>query len=397
MRISTLSMYTRSGSAMNRAESDFIKIGAQLTSRKRVTTPSDDPLAMSKATNIAQSKAVNKQFADARVAARNSLGQEESVLNSVSDAISSIKTLLVKASSDTLTDADRASIATEVKGIYETIIGQANSADGNGRYLFGGYQDGSPPYVQDALGNVSYVGDTGQAMMQVDSSRLMKASDIGPSIFNSVIGSAAMVATADSANTGSIQIATPTVTNSSDPSYRTAYSIEFSDVAGVPHYSVDGGAAVAYNSGDKITANGVSIVLKGTPNAGDKVTVTPGGSGDLFGSIKNAIDALSNPVATPADKAGLVNNLNTTMNELTNSLDNVLTVRASVGSRLNELDVIDTVGTNKDLNYTAAISELIDLDYNTALSEYALKQIGLSASQKAFVDMQGMSIFNYIK
>ena len=88
--------------------------------------------------------------------------------------------------------------------------------------------------------------------------------------------------------------------------------------------------------------------------------------------------------------------MRTTQNTLTSSLDNVLTIRASVGSRLNELDTLDTVGANKTLNYKAATSTLLDLDYNDAMSEYSLRSVGLQAAQKAFVSIQGMSLFKLL-
>lgn len=397
MRISTAIMYAQSTNSLNKQQSAFLSVGAQLASGNRVNKASDDPLAMSKAIGIGQSKSVNDQYTSARVAARNNLGQEENVLNSVSDGISSIKSLLVNATTGTLTDADRASLASEINGIYETLIGQANSTDGNGRYLFGGYKDSSAPYTKDALGNVTYVGDANKSLIKVDSSRSMAASDTGSAIFGSVLGSSSMVATADPANTGSVVAASPTIEDTTDPGYRTGFGIEFSDVAGVPYYSVDGATPVAYTSGDKITVNGVGLTLAGTPVAGDKITVAAGGSGDMFESIKSSIDALNNAVNTPADQAALTNTLRTTMNTLTNSLDNVLTVRASVGARMNELDTLDTVGSNKNLNYKASTSALIELDYNSALSEYSLRQVGLQAAQKAFVDIQGMSLFSLLK
>ncbi|MBI6882559.1 flagellar hook-associated protein FlgL [Pseudomonas putida] len=396
MRISTQIMYAQSTNSLNKQQSAYLNVGNQLASGKRVNVASDDPLAMSKAINISQSSSVNDQYTSARVAARNTLGQEENVLDSVSDAISSIKSLLVQASSDTLSDADRSSIASDLQGKYETLLGLANSADGNGRYLFGGYKDSSPPYVKDASGNVTYVGDNNKALTRVDSSRSISASDTGSTIFGSVIGSASMVATADKGNTGSVVAATPTIEDTSAAGYRTGFSIEFSEVAGAPYYSVDGGTPVAYTDGDKITVNGMGLTLSGTPAAGDKITVNAGGSGDMFESIKSAIDALNTTISTPADKAALTNSLRTSMNELTNNLDNVLTVTASVGARLNELDTLDTVGSNRTLNYKASTSALIDLDYNSALSEYSLRQVGLQAAQKAFVDIQSMSLFKML-
>ena len=85
------------------------------------------------------------------------------------------------------------------------------------------------------------------------------------------------------------------------------------------------------------------------------------------------------------------------MRELDNSLDNVLTRRASVGARLNELDLVDTVSGNRMLNYDQTMSDLVDLDYAEAVAEYSLRQVGLQAAQRAFVDVQGMSLFDFIR
>lgn len=399
MRISTNIIFESSTSSLNRQQAAYMKVGEQLASGKRVVNPSDDPLATSKASAISQSAAVNKQFADARITARNSLSQSESVLNSVVDGITAIKTRLVQAASDTLTDADRSSIASELEGIYQSLIGQANSADGNGRYLFGGYQDKSPPFSQSSAGVVSYVGDTGSLTQQVDSSRWMPTSDNGLNIFMSTTGATSMVARAADTNTGSVTVSTPVLSDSSAANFRDPFDIVFSDVAGVPYYSIDGGAPVAYTEGDDISYNGYTVTLDGQPQAGDSIRVATGsdGNSDMFKSIKDAIDVLKTPATTASEKAALNNTLRTVSNELTNSMDNVLTVQAAFGARLNELDSIDAVSLNRGLNYTESLSNLMDLDYNKALSEYALKQIGLQAAQKAFVDVQQLSLFNYIK
>lgn len=397
MRISTNTIYDQSTNAMNRQQSALLKVGAQVSSGKKVNSPSDDPLAVSKALAISQSASVNEQMKTARVAVRNSLGQEESVLNSVSDALISAKTSLIKGSTGTLTDADRASIATDLQGILDTIMGQANAADGSGNYLFAGYKTTTPPFVKDASGNINYVGDNGTLNQQVDSARLMSTSDAGNSIFQSVTGTATMVARAAGGNTGTATFTTPAIDNTSDANYRQPFSVVFSVTAGVTQYSVNGAPAVNYVSGDKITANGMSFNISGQPAVGDTITVNAGGATDIFASLKTAIDALKSTTSTPAQQANLANSLNSVANELSNNLDNVLTVRASVGTRLNELDVIDTVGENRKQNYTQSISNLIDLDYNAAVSEYSLRQIGLQASQKAFVDVQSMSLFNYMK
>ena len=160
MRISTVTMFEQSTASMNRQQSELMKVSQQIASGRRVVNPSDDPQAASRAVGVDQAKAVTEQYSDARISARNSLSQTESILNSVSDAVTSAKTLLIQASSDTLSDVDRESIASELKGVYETMLGQANATDGNGRYLFGGYKDNAPPFVKSADGSVTYQGDS---------------------------------------------------------------------------------------------------------------------------------------------------------------------------------------------------------------------------------------------
>ncbi|MGO2879790.1 MAG: flagellar hook-associated protein FlgL, partial [Halomonas sp.] len=159
MRISSVTMFEQSTASMNRQQSDFLKVSQQLASGRRVVNPSDDPQAASRAVGVDQSISITEQYADSRVSARNSVAQTESILNSVSDAVIRAKELLIQASSDTLSDVDRESVASELKGVYETLIGQANATDGNGRYLFGGYKDNAPPFAKNAEGSVEYNGD----------------------------------------------------------------------------------------------------------------------------------------------------------------------------------------------------------------------------------------------
>ncbi|QHD48268.1 flagellar hook-associated protein FlgL [Vreelandella aquamarina] len=414
MRVSTVTMYEQSTASINRQQNDFLKVGQQVASGRRVVNPSDDPQAASRAVGVDQSKAITQQYEDSRVSARNSLAQTESILNSISDAVTSAKTLLIQASSDTLSDVDRESIASELKGVYETMIGQANATDGNGRYIFGGYKDDAPPFVKSAAGNVQYNGDMNARAQRVDASRLMPVTENGATIFQGVPSGAGYIAKAESANQGSVTFSGPQVTNVNDPDYGESFRVLFDeDGGGNPTYTVeqfDGAAwqpvagledqAYDESAGEQVSFGGVSLTLKGAPEVGDEILVAQPGSdqlsADLFQTMEAAIRVLETPAENGTQKAALRNTLNTSMRELDNSLDNVLTVRASAGARLNELDVIDAVGSNRMLNYEQTLSDLVDLDYVDAISEYSLRQVGLQAAQKAFVDIKGMSLFDFM-
>lgn len=398
MRISTATIYEQSVSSMHRQQSLFMKVGEQIASGRRVVTPSDDPQAASRAVGVSQAKAITEQYTDARVGARNALAQEESVLNSVGDAITRAKTLLVQASSDALSNSDRASVASELKGVFETILGQANATDGNGRYLFGGYRDNSAPFVKDNAGVVSYVGDTNVRQQRVDASRLMSVTDHGETIFRSVPGGTGYLARADETNAGDLTFVGPRTVDSADANHGNVFTLSFAQAGTDMTYSIDGGPAQIYTSGDSITYAGVALTLEGNPADGDSIEVAPAAQmePDLFATFHRAITALETPAQTNNEKAALRNALSSSMRELDNGLDNVLTVRASAGARLNELDTVDSVAERRTLNYEQTLSDLVDLDYVEAISEYSRRQIGLEAAQKTFAQLSGLTLFSKI-
>lgn len=115
---------------------------------------------------------------------------------------------------------------------------------------------------------------------------------------------------------------------------------------------------------------------------------------NLFKIFDNAIAALKVPVEgdqTKADQFAV--DIDKANRGLRNSLDNVLTVRADLGTKLKELESLDTLGSDRALGQSTQMSNLVEVDWNAAISSYTMQQAALQASYKAFSDMQGMSLF----
>lgn len=119
--------------------------------------------------------------------------------------------------------------------------------------------------------------------------------------------------------------------------------------------------------------------------------VFQGGNQDVFKTLNDLITLLETP-----GTATLSTGLATATGAIDKALDNVLTVRASVGSRLKELDALDSAGQDRDLQYSQVLSQLQDLDYAQAISQLSQQQVTLEAAQKSFLKTSGLSLFNFL-
>lgn len=316
MRISTQMMYQQNMRGITDSQSRWLAYGEQMSTGKRVNRPSDDPIAASQAVVLSQAQAQNSQYALARTFATQKVSLEENVLTQVTTAIQSAQEKIVYAGNGSLSDNDRASLATDLQGIRDQLLNLANTTDGNGRYIFAGYKTESPAFKDDG----TYAGGSTPISQQVDSARNMQISHTGDSVFNK------------------------------------------------------------FTSNPKTDENG---------NAGET---------NLFKILDDAIKALNEPIEGEQAKAdAFTAQIDQANRGLSNSLDNVLTVRADLGTKLNELDKLDALGDDRALGQTQQMSDLVDVDWNSVISSYTMQQAALQASYKAFTDMQGMSLFQLNK
>lgn len=117
----------------------------------------------------------------------------------------------------------------------------------------------------------------------------------------------------------------------------------------------------------------------------------------MFNTLSNLINLLETPVTDDASKAALANGLSTAQNNLSNALDNVLRVHASVGTRMKEVDTLNDSGDELDIQYKQQLSDLREVDYAKVISDLTQQQTYLEATQKAFLKVQGLSLFDYIR
>lgn len=128
--------------------------------------------------------------------------------------------------------------------------------------------------------------------------------------------------------------------------------------------------------------------------SGDQVFQANGN--DLFATLQSTIALLNTPVTDATSKQNLTTGIGNAITGMQGALDQVLNVRAEIGSKLNEIDTLNVNGSDLELQYTKSLSTLEDLDYTEALSELAKKNTILEAAQKSFVSTSQLSLFSFI-
>jgi len=402
MRVTTPLIYSLGVDAIGRQQEKLLKLQQHLAASRRILTPSDDPIGAAQALTVTQAKARTTQHMANVGAASDALAHSESVLGQVADVLQAARTHAIAAGGPALSDADRRAIATDLRAQLAHVVGLANAKDGDGAYMFAGFSTATQPFAEMA-GSVVYNGDSGQRTLEVGPGRNLPISASGDHVFMRVAnGNGAFVASAGSANSGNGVITPGSVV---DPTALTGdtYDIQFTVAGGVTTYDViDTTTATIvssgnpYTSGAAIAVAGMQVTISGPPANGDRFTLAPATSQSVFETIADLIATLEAGATTPLGRTQLANGLNRGLADVDQALEHLLTVRAEMGAGLRELETLAVGNEGQQLLHDQTLSRLQDLDYNAALSDFARQQLALEAAQKSFIQVTGLSLFDYL-
>ncbi|KVE33293.1 flagellar hook-associated protein FlgL [Burkholderia sp. TSV86] len=408
MRISSAQLYSLNVGMMNDQQAQLAQLYQQVSSGISLTTPADNPLAAAQAVQLSAASAALAQYTTNQASALSALQTEDATLASVNTQLNSAYSLLMHAGDGGLSDTDRAALAAQLQGVRDHLLTLANTADGAGNYLFAGFQTTTQPFSNKPGGGVTYSGDPGARTVQIADTRTIAQGDDGASVFLSVPFAGSLpVPAAGAANAGSGTIGAVSITSASDPANAHQFTITFGGTAAAPTYTVTDntvvppatGAAQPYSPGAGIDLGGQTVAVSGKPAPGDTFTVTPAPQAgtDVFATLDTAIAALKVPVGSdPVASTALTNALATASTKLTNTMTNVLTVQASVGGRAQEVKAMQAVTSTNSLQTANNLSNLTDTNLPAAISQFLQVQNALSAAQKTFVQMQNLSLFQYL-
>lgn len=405
LRVSTNTLYRTGEQNIIDRQSELLTAQTQLSSGKRINSPSDDPLGAADATSIRSGISQFQQFKTNQDYARYLLNLGESALAGVIGSVQDVMERLVQAGNGSLSDNERASLASDLEGTLGRMVGLANSSDGAGGYLFAGSRENTAPFAQS--GNaVSFSGDQILQKLEVASDRFQQVKFSGDAVFQKIrAGNGSFITDAANANTGSGWISVGTVTNPTALTGR-PYAIDFAVAAGVTTYTVarsnaDGTTTIVasgtYTAPQSIEFDGMQVTINGTPANLDRFDIAASPYQSLFDTMARAVSTLRAPVQGNASAAAqFYTDLGQVQASMQQALDHLLMRRSEIGTALSELDAYGSLNDDRQLEYEERLSVVEDLDYAKGASELARRQQTFEAALASYSKVSQLTLFDYL-
>src|SRR6267154_2437937 len=384
-------------SAMTTLESNLSKTQNQIATNLSFTTPSQNPVAAGAVNNYNQALSQSQQYDTNANSAQGRLSIEDNTLSQVQSALQSLRDLALQANSGTQSAQNLSAIATQAAQIQSTLVSLANTQDGNGEYIFGGFATQTQPFALSATG-ATYSGDQGQRQVQIAAGQTIPVGDNGAAVFNNIrTGNGTFTATAGAGNTGGGVLGTTTVTN---PAAYTGGTYALNFTAANTYEVRDSSNALvtsgSYTAGQAIAFAGVQVTLTGQPATGDSFSVAPSSNQSLFTTVQNLVTALQTTTGSTASQAKLNNLVNGAINNIDRALDHSSSVRADIGGRLNSITTQLSVSGAQQIQLKTSISSLQSLDYASAITKLDEQNVTMTAAMQAYTLTQGLSLFKFL-
>ncbi len=171
MRVSDQALFNLANQRIMRARAESTEAGDRVSSGKRIEHPWDAAGDAGMLVRHQQESERQVGILNASSRASEELGAVDGAMDQLTTSLTRAKELAVQLSNDTYNASDRAGGAVEVQQLFSAIVSQLNMRFGE-RYVFGGMQDGAPPF--DAQGN--YTGDSNIRRVEIAPGVLQDAS-----------------------------------------------------------------------------------------------------------------------------------------------------------------------------------------------------------------------------
>ena len=401
MRVSTIQQFNVALNRILDLQSNTSKFQTQIATGRRINQPSDDPVAAAQTLRIDQRvRNVEQHNRNADFASLR-MDQQESAIAGVNDALQRIRELVIRGKTTTLSQADRGFISQEIRQRAGEVFDLANSRNSSGEFIFAGSKVDTQAFSRLASGAVAYNGD--QTIREVQISEFRKVSEgfSGHEIFMAIRnGNGDYVTTPNAANIGTGQVVPAGITDTS-AFQKHDYRVVFTSATTFDVIDDTAGATVlaaqTFVEGAAINFNGVEISISGEPQTGDEFNIDASRNQSLFQTLENLSNTLEAAQPSPADEAKFQADMDRILGEIDGSMDVLREAQAVLGARQNTIQSQQDANSELALQLQAAKSTLEDVDVVEAVGNLARTTNALEAAQSAFVRVQSLSLFNFLR
>ncbi|UCD94147.1 MAG: flagellar hook-associated protein FlgL [Candidatus Zixiibacteriota bacterium] len=202
MRVTNKMMSDQVFFNLSRSLDRFAQLQAMMSSGRRISKPSDDPIGTQKDLRYRNILSEIAQFKKNISSAGNLLSNYDTILGNMKDILSTANELAISLSNDTFDATARSGAANEAESLFEQLLALANSKI-EGRYVFSGYRTDTTPFMANSAG-VDYLGDAGLIAVEIETATKMGINLVGSDVLlrsMSVLGEDADLMVGVDANT----------------------------------------------------------------------------------------------------------------------------------------------------------------------------------------------------
>jgi len=185
MRVTHLGAYQAALSRIGDRLSEYSDAQARMSTGKKLTRSSDDPIGMSRALELRAALSARRQETRNADDGEMWLNLADTTLQDVVSQIQRARELAVRGSTQ-IGSGERDAIAVEVSNLRDDVVALANGTH-QGRGLFSGFSSGDA--VQKIAGNWTYTGDAGQINRRVGENEVVTVNVTGDVAFGFASGS----------------------------------------------------------------------------------------------------------------------------------------------------------------------------------------------------------------
>src|SRR4051794_1835767 len=165
-RVSNLTRYSITERAVSGTQAKLLAVQNELSTGKRLNTPSDDPGDAAVVQQLQKTLEQRKAYADNISQAQGQLGEVDATLGDLTELLKQAQTIASANVGSDVTADQRAAAAAVVQSLYTQAVSLGNKGL-NGTYLSAGDKAPDPPFVPTA-GGVRFVGSAEVLANRVD-------------------------------------------------------------------------------------------------------------------------------------------------------------------------------------------------------------------------------------